>query len=358
MFARVLLRTMWPEFKKIGSTIITYAAEAGDPTAACFVVGWALEKKDFSRPVVQTSLRLVGELAENDQIPQAMALQGLLYLRNGDIEKAEKLLDEATNVHLTKSKYEEMERFIDQNTENDFSNPWNFHPGDMARYCRELAKIRAMNEDVEGVVEAYRRAAVEWDDPLSFSQLARWEEKYSAKWLEYSIKAASAGDEESAYNLGMMYSMPREDVLKKVKDKSVRNEILNALRANPTAGFWSKFLGLRDYSDRPRFNWAVEWFAVAKEKSHHNSMWESSQLFWRIGLMGQPYGYEQAIIGLVMLGSLRDESSERLPRLKKQAEEQLRVWLKTEEGKETLRELDRIGMPLPSGVKGLVTGQS
>lgn len=335
--------------------MINYAAEAGDPTAACFVVGWALEKKDFSTSVIRTSLRRVEELAENDRIPQAMALQGLLYLRNGEIEKAEKLLDEATKVGQTKSKHEKMEQFLEQNTENyhDPSGPWNFHPGDMARYCHELAKIRAMNEDADGVVEAYRRAAFVWDDPLSFTQLARWEEKYSAKWLECSIKAASAGDEESAYNLGMMYSMPREDVLEKIKDESVRIEILNSLRANPSANKWTKFLGLRDKSDQSRFNWAIEWFEVAMKKGHLNSMWENSQLFWQVGQMGQPYAYQDAILCLVSLGSIRNNSSDRLPRLKQQAEEQLRVWLKTGEGKKALRDLESRGVPIPSGVKGL-----
>jgi hypothetical protein len=71
--------------------------------------------------------------------------------------------------------------------------------------------------------------------------------------------------------------------------------------------------------------------------------------------MGQAYAYEHAIIRLIVLGTERDQSSERLPRLKQQAEEQLRVWLKTEEGKEALRELDRLGTPMPSGVKGLAT---
>ena len=350
-FARILLRTRWSEFKKIGSTMITYAAEAGDPTAACFVVGWAIERKDFSRPVVQTSLRRVREMAENDRIPQAMALQGLLCLRNGQIEEAEKLLDEATKVGHTKSKQEKMERFLEQNTENHVEN---FNPGDMAKYCHELAKIRVMNEDADGVVEAYRRAAFEWDDPLSFSQLARWEEKYSAKWLECSIKAASAGDEESAYNLGMMYSMPREDVLNKVKDQSVRDEILNSLRANPLAKYWTKLFGFPDKSDWPRFCWAVEWFEVGVHKLHLDSMWECSQLLWRLGLMGNPHAHMFAVLGLVELGSVSDERSERLPRLKQQAEERLRAWLKTEAGKEALRELERQGMPIPSGVKGLV----
>ena len=337
--------------------MITRAAEAGDPTASCFVVGWALEKKDFSRPVVQASIRRVGELARNDRIPQAMALQGLLFLHNGDIEEAEKLLDEATKVGQTKLKHDKMERFLEQNTENhrDLSGPWNFLPGDMARYCRELAKIRALNEDIDGVIEAYRRAAVEWDDPLSFSQLARWEEKYSAKWLEYTIKAASAGDEESAYNLGIMYSLPREDVLTKVKDKSVRDEILNDLRGNRAPSIWSKLLGSRDNSDRSRFNWAIEWFDVAHEKSHLNSMWECSLLLWQIGLMGEAYACQEAIVRLLTLGIQRDQGSERLPRLKQQAEEQLRMWLKTEEGKEALKNLDRRGVIIPSGVKGLVT---
>ena len=355
MFARVLLRTRWLEFKKIGSTMINYAAEVGDPTAACFVVGWALEKKDFSPSVVQASLRRVRELAKNDRNPQAMALQGLIYLRNGEIEDAEKLLNEATKVGQTKSKHEKLEQFLEQNTENhhDPSSPWNFHPGDMARYCRELAKIRVMNEDADGVVEAYRRAALNWDDPLSFSQLAKWEEKYSAKWLECSIKAASAGDEESAYNLGMMYSMPREDVLKKIQDESVRNEILNSLRANPYADNWTKFFGLHDKSDLPRFSWAIEWFEVAVCKSHLSSLWDSSQLYWRIGLMGKQLAFQSAIVSLLYLGALRDKNSERLPRLKKQAEEQLRAWLKTEEGKKALRELERINTPIPSGVKAL-----
>lgn len=357
MFARVLLKTRWHEFKKIGSTMITYAAEAGDPTAACFVVEWALEKKDFSRSVVQTSLRRVGELAEKDRIPQAMALQGMLCLRNGEIERAEKLLDEATKVGQSKSKHDKMERFLEGKTENHHSpsDPQSLHPGDMARYCRELAKIRAMNEDVDGAVEAYRRAAFEWDDPLSFSQLARLEEKYSAKWLECSIKAASGGDEESAYNLGMMYSMPRGDVLKSVKDKSVRNEIFYGPRATQWASTWSILLGSRDKSDLPRFHWATEWFQVANERSHLNSMWECSRLFWQIGLMGQTYACQHALLLLFRVGALRDESSERLPRLKQQAEQQIRAWVKTEQGKKALRELDQQGMSIPSGLKSFVT---
>lgn len=336
--------------------MITYAAEAGDPTAACFVVGWALEKKDFSPQIVQTSLRRVREMAENDRIPQAMALQGLVCLRNGEIEEAEKLLDEATKVGQTKSKHEKMEQFLEQHTENhhDPSSPWNFHPGDMARYCRELAKIRAINGDADGVVEAYRRAAFEWDDPLSFSQLARWEEKYSVKWLECSIKAASAGDEESAYNLGMMYSMPREDIPKKVKDESVRSEILNGLRANPYANNWTKLFGFPGNSDQPRFCWAIEWFEIGIEKSHYDSMWEHSQVLWRIGQMGQPSAHWRAILSLMCLGIKIDESSERLPRLKRQAEEQLRIWLKTKEGKEALKKLEIQGAPIPSGLKSLV----
>jgi hypothetical protein len=124
--------------------------------------------------------------------PQVLTLQGLFLEREGRREKAEALYLEAVErchfKHNPKSEHP---------MQLPLPTPWN-----------ALAYFLKNDPSPDRQVQAKRyfeRGAVEGDDPLSYYELASFEDKTDPKWLHYTSKAAASGHRQAAVDLAEFY---------------------------------------------------------------------------------------------------------------------------------------------------------
>ncbi|KAH7076092.1 hypothetical protein FB567DRAFT_563536 [Paraphoma chrysanthemicola] len=124
--------------------------------------------------------------------PDVLTLQGLFAENEGHKEEAKSFYIEA--IQRGHFKYNPKSRHPMQ---LPLITPWN-----ALGYLLKADK----DPDVRNQAETYfRRGAIEADDPLSYYELASFEERTNPKWLQYTSKAAASGHLQATLNLADFY---------------------------------------------------------------------------------------------------------------------------------------------------------
>lgn len=131
--------------------------------------------------------------------------------------------------------------------------------------CLLLAQEDSKSQ--EQAKAAFRKGAIEGDDPLSYYYLASYEDRFSGPWLHFMTKAASSGHLEAMYNLGNFYMEANSYNAKNVKSQFLTdNFLVTSLR-------W-----LTQWKEDSARKYAIEWFSTAAEAGHKPSMLELADI--------------------------------------------------------------------------------
>lgn len=345
--------------------MLFYASEAGDPAATLLIVAYAYEGGNLNRPEFRDPLRRLKKIVETVQDQRAMIQQALILIHYGDVEGGQKVLEAATLVE-SRNPFSKIfgpsDNLVVKRMSNFSQDP--LEHLDSARAWRELAIVRLNTGEYSGAMEAFRKAALELDDPSAYSYLASDEEhngrKYSSKWVEYSIKAASGGHAESAYALAKMYSLPRRQIPKEVKDESVRRDIHNPSRRveiglNLIFRWWRSAKTLRPArwgTEENRVEWALDWFLVGMYRKHPDTRFERAKLRWSLGTDPDLFG---AVGDLLLMGTEGRGFFENSPNMMARIQAQLREWTATERGLKALKNVKENGqIPIPTSLAKLI----
>ncbi|KAL8831292.1 MAG: hypothetical protein Q9191_000948 [Dirinaria sp. TL-2023a] len=185
LLARVLLRT---ERTSMARDMFMAAARLRDEEATLFVVQEAIRRDSLHAPGVDAIYK--GHFMQLMEIenPRALLLQGQLYERRRNHRQA---------IHLyEKLLASDLEKRAETDNKVEFGDAW-----------VALGKLRLrVKNDLEGAERAISKAALEYDNPTAFSELAKaFTPPSSAEYESYMLKAAASGDAEAAHELGKLY---------------------------------------------------------------------------------------------------------------------------------------------------------
>lgn len=317
-----------------------FASEAGNLEATLLVLAYGYETDSLQREVFKAPMKRLGERVDSDKsCLEALILHALILIRKGEAWRGRELLETVTHSMPV----------IKPPTES-LNDP--LARLDPARAWRELGIVQLHTGNPDGAILAFRKAALEFDDPLAYACLATNEEtnghKYSMDWLTYTIKAASGGHPDSAYSLALMYSMSDDQIREQVKDTSVRREILNTSRSQSRLSAYRNGKPWRRTVDENRYSWAIDWLGVGLNHSHKPSTWENAQLYWKLSkLSGLLDDIKTAVKSLLWIGALPRQN----PGMKEQLAKQLQEWTGTDVGRRALKEIQEAGeAPVPRGL--------
>jgi hypothetical protein len=166
----------------------------------------------------RTTLERLGAKSKTFSLgPDVLTLQGLFTEREGKNDKAQDLYVEA--IERCHFKY----------------NPKSNHPMQLplVRPWNALGYLLKKDPDprVQSQAKTYfMRGAIEGNDPLSYYELAAFEERSDPKWLQYTSKAAASGHRQATVDLADFYraaSLPDSLVLKNSSMKKALNWLLS-----------------------------------------------------------------------------------------------------------------------------------
>ena len=162
----------------------------------------------------RTTLEKLGAKAKSIALgPDALTLQGLFLEREGQKQKAIELFQQAVLLsHLT---YNPKTRHPMQ---LDLIAPWN-----------ALGFLFKAEKDSASQTEAkryFRTGALEADDPLSYYEMATFEQRSSLNWLHYTSKAAASGHIQATADLADFY----EEVSSKTSPSLANTSVRKALK--------------------------------------------------------------------------------------------------------------------------------
>jgi TPR repeat protein len=250
--ARVLLRSPELSDKQCGKNILLAASDAGY-SKATIMLGATMHLSQGERESVLAHLR---KLAKDKNI-DALTLLGRMYENKGLVGEATKLYEAAT-------------KLIEAEKSAKPAEPAN--PTPMARDPDWVAMPHAatllgelhLNKlgDWQTGEQYFKTAALEGDDPYAYWVLADLDHqeqgKYTAKWLEYTTKAAASGYGPAAFALGQFYYKPIEEL----KNEDADEECLRNRSELESVPFYS-----RKPSDRG-VTIALEWYSIAFSTGH------------------------------------------------------------------------------------------
>ncbi|PBP16697.1 NOL1/NOP2/sun family protein [Diplocarpon rosae] len=167
--------------KLFGKTLMHAASAMGDRSAIFSIVSAALRHGKLDNTEIKASLQRVALLAENANDPQAMTLLGQVLYAQGGEKEALKWLRKATC---------------------STTGTLNFDGAGEALVTE--GRILLSWKDNEGAIKAFKRAALELDDPLAYFYLSQLEVPGSKAQEVYLLKAAISGVVEACHNLGLL----------------------------------------------------------------------------------------------------------------------------------------------------------
>jgi tetratricopeptide (TPR) repeat protein len=290
--ARVLLKSYNPVDKRQGWRLLEAASKAGSISAVTFSVKQALKQKQLHLPIVAPALRQLDSIVSQGKDVSALVLGGKIYESQGKLAEALRIYKKATTLKdatiTSKSVASEWEDAEDMDL--DICTAWlgiaNIH-----------LKVDPKFHHYDAAIEALRIAALDYDDPSAYAKLAAFQPKCTAPWLEYRLKAAASGHGESAFELGLLYALSKDQALA-IEDTTVRGEVLK----NPCSQmkfmgrgmlrWWSRATNNVPKNERPdeeeflRKQLAIRWHEVAFRAGHYESGLELAKLFWGLGDAG------------------------------------------------------------------------
>ncbi len=151
------------------------------------IVSEGLRLSTLADPKLEKPLQHLSTLAKVDKNTSAMILLARVLEGQGKVEKALQYYEEVAKTGRTT--YKGLED-VD---------------GNVAEAWFSLGRLRAQRQDTAGAEIAYKKAALEHDDPKAFFYLARLCNPSSDDYFLYNSKAASSGIPEAAHNLGIFY---------------------------------------------------------------------------------------------------------------------------------------------------------
>jgi tetratricopeptide (TPR) repeat protein len=327
------VKTTGKTLTSTGQFLLGAASENGSVEATVNLVTWAFNNDSLHASSVAGPLRKLGEFAQEGDL-SAIILQARIDIFNGHYQKAIPVLESAA------AKAQERADIKVKVQSRVDSEPGAIPPllDDLtlqaAAAWRELGYARLRNGEIEASKEAFKRAADEWGDVMATVFMISFYDKYTREWLDYTMRAASAGHGESAYNLGIMYRLPATSI-SKIADREVQSEIYrpNDLMRRPwpfsliprllnsAQGFWVE----------PRFCLANHWFGIARRAGFLLSALESWKLIWQNGHK------EQALVNLLNVQRNWDlnnfgDTPEHKAAFKEELEKRWDEWTATEEG--------------------------
>ncbi|OCL06635.1 hypothetical protein AOQ84DRAFT_440712 [Glonium stellatum] len=308
--AYILCKAPTKGSREIGKRMLLDASAAGDTNAtlrfaASVHSSEAADADSIVRYMQSSDLRSVRvqleRLAYNDGNPDAMVLLGQLLEREGKDEEPLKLYRAAVDAIQARRK--------DINARDDSlgnlfkgTTPQHRDPLPIPAPWTALGTLLLQRRgDLKGAKEAFTLGALKADDPLAYFYLTEFEEKHSANWLDYTIKAAASGHRDAAYNLGKFYMLKRS-VTEKTADATVRKHLswLDSYKS------WTGFglLGsTRKMSGRTGMAW--EWYQIAACGGHKMAAielakrcrttkeWEAAAKYLVIAMRKSPRGPEE-----------------------------------------------------------------
>jgi hypothetical protein len=167
-----------------------YLAGTGEPTIYREVASFFNQKEVLKYKLI---LEKLGAKSKTFPLgPEALTLQGLFLEKEGKVDQAERLYIEAVErVHF---KWNPKSRHPMQ---LPLMSPWN-----------ALGYLLKSSQDPDRQAQAkayFKRGALEGDDPLSYYELAAFEQRTDPKWLQYTSKAAASGHRQATVDLADFY---------------------------------------------------------------------------------------------------------------------------------------------------------
>ncbi|KAI6715910.1 hypothetical protein JHW43_001568 [Diplocarpon mali] len=167
--------------KLFGKTLMHAASAMGDRSAIFSIISAALRYGKVDNIDIKASLYQLELLAKNASDPQAMTLFGqVLYAQRRENEALEWL--RKTYCYATGS--------------------LSFDGAGEALITE--GRILLSMKDKEGAMKAFKKAALEMDEPLAYYYLSQSEEPGSEAQNAYLLKAAMSGVMEASYDLGVL----------------------------------------------------------------------------------------------------------------------------------------------------------
>ena len=176
LLGQILRRCKGEGQRHLARKLMLSASELGEKTATFALVSSAIRvgPMDSNTVPVQRCKQLA--VQEND--PQAMLLLGKVCLAEGKESEANTWFERAVQ------------------------SPQGVGFEGSAEALVHVGRIRLLRRDETGAVAAFRRAALELDDPSAYFYLSQMEESGSSQQEVYLLKAASGGVVEASHNLG------------------------------------------------------------------------------------------------------------------------------------------------------------
>jgi len=187
LLAHILLRTSKPNLEDIAKRLLFSASALHEPIATLQIVSKAFQDGALAKPELANPLQRLTTLAKIDKNASAMILLAQILESQGKIDKA-------------LAYYEQI-----ANDEGKTYGATAEVQGTVAQAWLALGRIRTSNEDSTGAEAAWKKAALEYDEPTAYFYLARFRDPKSDDYLLYNLKAASSGVREAAHNLGDFY---------------------------------------------------------------------------------------------------------------------------------------------------------
>lgn len=195
-------------------------------------------------PQYRKTLEKIGSQAQSIALgPEALTLQGLFLEKEGQKQKARVAYEEA--IKRSHFKFNPRARHPMQ---LPLITPWN-----------ALGYLLKSDKDANTQKQAktyFEKGALEGDDPLSYFELAAFEERASAKWLHYTSKAAASGHREAMVNLASFYHDVSLQPLRILADSKIKSAL-------------SWLMGWKDGSAAAL---AREWLGAAANVGHKPSL--------------------------------------------------------------------------------------
>jgi TPR repeat protein len=250
------------QHKTIAGLLLQGCAENEEPLAvkhiltAVYLNNWTLETgaRDiallFPRSEIPKYQKTLEKLASKDD-PEAMTLQGLFAERDGQPAKARALYEKALQIkwvfqYVAGSRHPAQLPII---------APWN-----ALGYLLKTDKDPATRAQAK---LAFEQGANKGDDPLSYYELAAFQDRSSVEWLRSISKAAASGHREAMVELANFY----RDVNSKDSPLLQSSQLRKALN-------W-----LLNWRQNSAEQLAIEWFEAAGIAGHKAAMLQLADLY-------------------------------------------------------------------------------
>ena len=168
--------------------VLLEASAREDPTATIVLVALALQKNRLNSDLLRQPWERFLDLVTIKN-PTALFFQAQINERCGLEDLALEMYVESTE--FSTADVDSGAEFLDLN----LGDVW-----------RKIGLLRKKKKDLVGAEEAFKKAALEFDDPLSYLHLAtEFTDSSSSQYENYLLRAASDGEPEAIEKLGSYY---------------------------------------------------------------------------------------------------------------------------------------------------------